>query len=53
MCPKEPVSIRYEELLPLLLPDQVTHLLFKGFLAMLIYKWQQGMCRMFQNKPIE
>jgi len=28
------------------------HLLFKGFLEMLIYKWQQGMYRMFLSKPI-
>jgi len=53
MFPKEQVFILCEEPLPLLLPGQVTHLLFKGFLAMQIYKWQQGMCRMFPNNRIE
>ena len=27
--------------------------MFKSFLAMRIYKWQQGMCRMFPNNRIE
>ena len=53
MFPRGQVFIRSEEL-PLLLPlGQVTHLLFKGFLVMRIYKWQQGMFRMFQNKRTE
>jgi len=32
-------------------PDYISGL--KDFLTMKIYKWQQGMYRMFQNKPIE
>jgi hypothetical protein len=47
------VSMHCEELLPLLLLGQVIRLLFKGFLVTQIYKWQQGMYSMFQNKPIE
>jgi hypothetical protein len=53
MFPKERVSIPSEELLPLLQQDQVTRLLFNGFLAMQICKWQQGMYRMFLSKRTE
>jgi hypothetical protein len=53
MFPKERVSIPSEELLPLLQQDQVTRLLFNGFLDMQIYKWQQGMYRMFLSKRTE
>ena len=35
---------------PPLLPDQVIHLLYRDYLDMPTYKWQQDMCRMFLSK---
>ena len=53
MFPKGQVYIPYEELLPLLPPDQEILSLFKDFLAMPICKWQQGTFRMFPSRQIE
>ena len=50
MYPRVLGSMHFEEPRQQWLPDQVIRSLSKDSSAMLICRWQQGMCRMFPSK---